>query len=238
MSDLRVDGPAGAPVVVLSNALGTNVALWDAQLPALGAYRVVRYEHPAYDTVTALAADLVRELDAAGIEHFSFCGVSLGGMVGMQLAVDAPGRLERLVLVATAARFGEPGDWQAKAALVRTEGMTSLAEDALVKWFTPAFANREPFRAMQLACAPHGYALGLEAIGDFDFRERLGDIRAPTLVVVGAGDAATTPDDARVLAEGIPHARLTVIHAAAHLPNVEQPSAFNRALVEHLVIPA
>ena len=119
MSDLRVDGPAGAPVVVLSNALGTNVALWDAQLPALGGYRVVRYEHPACDTVTALAADLVRELDAAGIERFSFCGVSLGGMVGMQLAVDAPDRLERLVLVATAARFGEPRDWQAKAALVR-----------------------------------------------------------------------------------------------------------------------
>ena len=96
MSDLRLDGPTGAPGVVLSNALGTNVALWDAQLPALGAYSVVRYEHPAHDTVTALAADLVRELDTAGIERFSFCGVSLGGMVGMQLAVDAPGRLEQI----------------------------------------------------------------------------------------------------------------------------------------------
>lgn len=234
MSNLRVDGPAGAPVVVLSNALGTSIELWNAQLPALRDYRVVRYEHPALDSVTALASELLGALVAVGIERFSFCGVSLGGMVGMELAADAPERVERLVLVATAARFGEPDDWHAKAALVRRQGMAAVADDALDKWFTAAFAHREPFRAMQLACAPDDYALGLAAIGGFDFRTRLADVQSPTLVIVGRHDSATTPHDARLIADGIGQARLATIEGAAHLPNVERAAEFNRELVDHL----
>jgi len=237
VSDLRVDGPAGAPVVVLSNALGTSIELWDAQLPALRDYRVVRYEHPALDSVTALGSELLGALDAVGIERFSFCGLSLGGMVGMELAADAPERVERLVIVATAARFGEPEDWHAKAALVREQGMKAVAEDALDRWFTTGFAGREPFRAMQLACAPDDYALGLEAIGDFDFRTRLADVKAPTLVVVGRHDSATTPQDARGIADGIDGTRLVTIEGAAHLPNVERAAEFNRELVDHLPEP-
>ena len=222
------------PTVVLSNALGTTAALWDAQMPVLAGFRVMRYEHRPRSSVEALADDVLDLADAQTLERFSFCGLSLGGMVGMQLAASAPDRVDRLVLVSTSARFGAPEEWAAKAALVRGEGMSAVADDALERWLTPAFGLREPFRRMQLEYAPEDYALGLEAIGAFDFRSRLGEIAAPTLVVVGAEDVATPPAEARLLAAGIPEARLVVLDAAAHLPNVEQPAAFNRELLEHL----
>ena len=234
MTPLRVDGPIGARVVVLSNALGTTAELWDAQLPALGDYRVVRYEHSARDSVAALASDLLGELGAEGIGRFSLCGVSLGGMVGLQLALDAPDRLERLVLVATTARFGEPEEWRAKAALVRERGMEAVADDALERWLTPRFANRDRFRTMQLDYDAEHYARGLEAIGGFDVRDRLSDVGAPTLVLVGSADEATPPEDARLIADGIPDAALEVVPDAAHLPNLEQPEVVNTAVLRHL----
>jgi 3-oxoadipate enol-lactonase len=113
--------------------------------------------------------------------------------------------------------------------------MSAVAEDALEKWLTPAYADRSPFLRMQLETPAEDYARGLEAIGGFDLRERLGSIRTPTLVVVGAEDVATTPNDAAFLAREIPDARLVVVEGAAHLPNVEQPERFNAALLEHLV---
>jgi 3-oxoadipate enol-lactonase len=208
--------------------------MWDAQLSALRSFDVVRYEHRARPDVAALAGDVVRLVDDLGVDRFSFCGLSLGGMVGMRLALEAPGRIDRLVLACTSARFGEPDEWARRAAAVRAEGMKSVAHEALDQWFTPAFRNREPFLEMQLRTPAEDYALGLEAIGGFDLRDRLGEIRAPTLVVAGAEDAATTPADAAFLAERIPDARLVVLPAAAHLANVEQAAAFNAALLEHL----
>jgi 3-oxoadipate enol-lactonase len=223
-----------ARAVILSNALGTTAALWEPQLDALASFHVVRYEHRPRASVAALAADVLQLADDLGIERFSLCGVSLGGMVGMWLALEAPERLDRLVLVSTAARFGEPSQWRERAGQVRAEGMGAAAEDALGKWLTWRYRDREPFLRMQLDTPPGDYACGLEAIGGFDVRDRLGSISAPTLVVAGAEDVATTPADAAFLAEGIPNARLVVLAESAHLPNVEQPAAFNAALLEHL----
>jgi 3-oxoadipate enol-lactonase len=208
--------------------------MWDAQLSALSSFDVVRYEHRGRPDVGALAGDVLTLVDGLGVDRFSFCGLSLGGMVGMQLAVEAPGRIDRLVLACTSARFGEPDEWARRAVAVRVEGMKSVAHEALDKWFTPAFRNRRPFLEMQLRTPPEDYALGLEAIGGFDLRSRLGEIGAPTLVVAGAEDTATSPADAAFLAERIPGARLVVLPAAAHLANVEQAAAFNAALLEHL----
>jgi 3-oxoadipate enol-lactonase len=193
---MNATGPAQRPVLVLSNALGTTAAVWDPQLPALGAFDVVRYEHPPYASVAE--------------------------------------RLDRLVLACTSARFGDPAGWTAKAALVRSEGMAAVAGEALDAWFTPAFADRSRFLAMQLAVPPEDYARGLEAIGAFDFRDALAQIAAPTLVIAGAEDPATTVADAQFLVERIPAARLAVIAGAAHLANVEQPERFNAELVRHL----
>ena len=156
-------------------------------------------------------------------------------MVGMWLAVNAPDRIDRLILACTSARFGDPADWHERAALVRSEGMASVAYDALEKWFTPAFDNREPYLRMQLAMPPEDYALGLEAIGAFDFRDELGRIEAPTLVIAGAEDEATPIGDAELVADLVDGARLVIIDGAAHLANVEQALAFSDAVLTHVV---
>lgn len=233
--NLRLEGGRGGAVLVLSNALGTTNAMWDAQVPDLSShFRLVLYDHPPLDSVRALAAQLLRSLDELGIDRFSFCGLSLGAMVGMQLAVDAPRRLDRLVLACTAARFGRPEEWALKAALVRREGMHSVAHDALEKWLTPAYGPRGPYLEMQLSMRPESYARGLEAIGGFDFRDRLREIAAPTLVIAGSADEATTVEDAAFIAQHIRGARLVVLEGAAHLANVERADEFTAAVIEHV----
>ncbi len=228
-------GPSTAPGLVLSNALGTSAELWQPQLPALAKrFRVVRYEHAPRSSVAGLASELLGELGDLGFERVSFCGLSLGAMVGMWIAANEPRWLDRLVLACTSARFGIPAQWREKAALVRAQGMDAVAGDALSKWFTSGYRNRGPFLTMQLETPQQEYALGLEAIGRFDFRDRLHEIKAPTLVIAGAQDSATTPADAAFIAQRIPGARLLVLENAAHLANVEQAPAFTKAVMEHL----
>jgi 3-oxoadipate enol-lactonase len=233
--NLTISGPEGARPLVLSNALGTTAEMWAPQVDELSRrFAVVRYEHPARASVGELADALLDALARVGLGRVSFCGLSLGAMVGMSIAADAPERIDRLVLACTAARFGVPAQWSRRAAFVRAYGMAEIARDALDKWFTPAFADRERYYEMQLDCDPEEYALGLEAIGGCDFRERLGEIQAQTLVIAGAQDTATPPADAAALADGIPDARLAVLDGAAHLANVEAPEAFTLAVLEHL----
>jgi len=233
--NLTISGPVGAPSLVLSNALGTTAAVWDPQLEELERRRtVIRYEHALRASVAELAEPLLEALARVGMERVSFCGLSLGAMVGMWIAAEHPERIDRLVLACTSARFGVRSEWATRAAFVRAHGMGQLAHEALDKWFTPAYVDRQPFLDMQLAFAPKDYALGLEAIGGFDFRERLGEIEAPTLVIGGADDTATTPADAAALATGISDSRLVMLDHAAHLANVEAPRAFTLAVLEHL----
>ena len=160
---------------MLSNALGTTWELWSSQLPTFAQWHhVLLYDHPPRRSVPELGEDVLRIADDVGFERFSFCGLSLGGMVGMWLGVNAPDRIDRLVLACTAARFGVPAEWRDHAALVRKEGMAAVAPGALEKWFTPRFVDREPFLAMQLGVAPEDYALGLEGIGGSTFANSSG----------------------------------------------------------------
>ncbi|MGZ4181015.1 MAG: alpha/beta fold hydrolase [Solirubrobacteraceae bacterium] len=233
--NLTISGPVGAPPLVLSNALGTTAALWDPQLEELDRRRtVIRYEHALRGSVAELAEALLEALTRVGMERVSFCGLSLGAMVGMWIAAEHPDRIDRLMLACTSARFGVEAEWAARAASVRAHGLEQVARDALDKWFTPSYVDRQPFLDMQLAFAPEEYALGLEAIGGFDFRGRLGEIQVPTLVIAGAQDTATTPADATALADGIPDSRLVILDRATHLANVEAPRAFTLAVLEHL----
>jgi 3-oxoadipate enol-lactonase len=238
-----LDGPEGAPAVVLAGSLGTTRAMWEPQLDALGHFRVLRYDHPghgespvvAVDGVTGLAREVVALLDRHQIASASFCGLSLGGAVAMQLAVDAPERLERLVLACTAARFPNAAGYGERAELVRREGVEPVADTVAGRWFTPAFRDAHPevvrrYRAMLVATPPEGYARCCEAVRDFDLNARLAEIRAPTLVVAGADDPATPPE----VAPAIPGARTAVLPNAAHLASVEQPALFAHELVRHL----
>jgi 3-oxoadipate enol-lactonase len=233
--NLTISGPVGAPPLVLSNALGTTAALWDPQLEELERrFTVIRYEHALRGSVAELAEPLLEALARLGMERVSFCSVSLGAMVGMWIAAERPDRIDRLVLACTSARLGVKSEWAARAAFVREHGIDRIARDSLDKWFTPAYVDRQPFLDMQLAFAPGDYALGLEAIGRFDFRERLGEIQVPTLVIAGAQDTLAAPADATALADGIPDSQLVTIDHAAHLANVEAPRAFTLAVLEHL----
>jgi len=247
--DHRLHGPDGAHVVVLSNSLGTTQELWSRQLPVVAErLRVLTYDHPGHGaselpeqpcTVEAFAQGLLGLLDELGLERVSLCGVSLGGMVGMALALDAPERVERLVLACTSAYLGPPEGWAERARIVRAEGMEAIADTVVGRWFTPELAHEEPetvarFRTMVVATPPEGYARCCEAVATWDARERISAITSPVLVVAGEDDPATEVEHAEIIASRIPGARLHVLERAAHLANVERAEAFTSAVLEHL----
>jgi 3-oxoadipate enol-lactonase len=247
----RLDGPEAAPVLVLASSLGTSWELWDAQLPELAVgFRILRYDHPGHGrsappegpvTVESLARGVVDLLDGLELERASFCGISLGGVVGMALARDHPDRIERLALCFTAAWFGPAEQWHERARIVREAGTAAVAERALSRWFTDRFRAEHPqtvarFRRILEDTSREGYAACCEAIAAWDARAAgaLEAIRAPTLVVAGSEDVAVPPADAEALAASIPGARLALLADAAHLGNVERPEEFTRALLAHL----
>jgi 3-oxoadipate enol-lactonase len=244
--DHRLRGPEGAPVVVLSNSLGTTSMLWERQLPQLETrYRVLTYDHPGHGaspplegprTIEALAHGLHELMDDLGLEHVSLCGVSLGGMVGIALALEAPDRVDRLVVACTSAHLGPPEMWEERASTVRAEGVDAIANAVAQRWFTPDADDEtvERVRDLLITTPAEGYARCCEAIASWDVRERLNRISSPTLVVAGADDPATPVQHAELIASRVPGARLRVLERAAHLANVERASAFNTALLEHL----
>jgi 3-oxoadipate enol-lactonase/4-carboxymuconolactone decarboxylase len=245
----RADGPADAPVLLLGPSLGTTLAVWDAQAPALAStHRVVRWDLPGHGgspatllaagaTVADLAARVLDLADHLGIDRFAYAGISLGGAVGAHLAVHHPQRVTSLALICSSARFGAPDTWRARAAHVRTEGTGPLADTASGRWFTPAFAEEPAARALAAdhrAADPQAYAACCDALAAFDLRADLHRITAPTLVLAGRDDPATPPAHARELADGIPGATLTELARASHLAPVERPHAVLAALQEHL----
>lgn len=247
--DHRFDGPEAAPVLVLANSLGTTMAMWDPQVGALARrHRVLRFDHRGHGgspvptgpySIDDLGQDVVALLDRNGIERASFCGVSLGGMVGMWLASHVPDRIERLVLCCTSARLGPPRGWTDRAATVRAEGTAAVAEAVSARWFTPGFWVTAPdvadrHKQMITTTPAEGYAGCCEAIANMDQLDALGAITAPTLVIAGADDLAIPIEHAMALQAGVKGSGLVVIPHAAHLANVEQPAGFAAAVTGHL----
>jgi 3-oxoadipate enol-lactonase len=247
--DYRLHGRGGAPPLVLANSLGTRQQLWSRQLPELTErFRVLTYDHPGHGasmlpdepcTVEGFARGLLGLLDDLALEHVSICGTSLGGMVAMALALEAPERVERLVLTCTSAYLGPPEGWRERAQTVRSEGMGAIADGVVVRWFTSALAREQPetvacFRAMLVGTPSEGYACCCDALAVWDARERIAEISAPTLVVAGAQDPATPLEHARFLESRIPDARMLVLENAAHLANVERAMEFTNAVLDHL----
>jgi len=241
----RIDGPEDAPVLVLSNSIGTTHELWDLQIAAFAErFRVLRYDQlghgrsevpPGPYTVEGLGGELLALLDELGIERFSYCGLSLGGAVGQWLGATVPERIDRLLLAGTSAYFGTPERWIERAALVRAGGLAKVAAGSMERWFTADFGGWVHWRDALAATPPEGYASCCDALALWDFRNELIGVSVPTLVIVGAQDPATTPADAELIADAIPGAKLVVIPHAAHLLNVEQPEAFTAAVLDHLV---
>jgi 3-oxoadipate enol-lactonase len=242
-----LEGPEDAPVLVLSNSLGSTLGMWDDQAPVLRErFRLLRYDQRGHGDspvpsgpykIEDLGRDALALLDRLEIESASFCGLSIGGLVGMWLASEAPGRVERLVLCCTAARF-DPEMYEARASKVRAEGVGSVADTVLERWFTPEFRATRPetveWAGNMLRSTPaEGYAGCCEVLRDTDVRSRLGEIRSPTLVIAGAEDPAASVAQAEEIRDSIPEARLVVVEAA-HLANVEQPEAVTREILEHL----
>jgi len=246
--EFRLDGPPSAPLLMLGNSLGTTLAMWEPQMPALtGHFRVLRYDArghgrssapPGDYTIAQMGEDALALLRRAGARRMHFCGLSMGGMVGMWLGINAPALVDRLVLCNTAARIGPPDNWNARIARVREGGMAAIVEAVLARWFTPAFIDGgapavQAARAMLLATSPEGYCGACAAVRDMDQRDDVGRIGAPTLVVAGTRDVVCTPADHRFLADRIDGARYVELDAP-HISNLEQPAAYTRALVDFL----
>jgi 3-oxoadipate enol-lactonase len=242
-----LEGPEDAPILVLSNSLGTNLGMWDDQASVLRErFQLLRYDQRGHGAspvpsgpykIEELGLDALALLDRLEIGRASFCGLSIGGLVGMWLASEAPERVERLVLCCTAPRF-DSDFYDARAHKVRAEGVGSIADTVLERWFTPEFRATRPetveWAGSMLRGTPtEGYAGCCEVLRDADMRSRLGEIRAPTLVIAGAEDPAATVDQAEEIHDSIAESRLAVVEAA-HLANVEQPEAVTREILEHL----
>jgi 3-oxoadipate enol-lactonase len=232
----------GDRVVVLSGSLGSSLAMWDPQMPALAdRFRVLRYDHPGHGrsplsedrTVAALAAQLLGLLDDLGFAQVSFCGLSLGGAVGMRLALDAPHRIGKLVLCSTSARFATPEFWDRRVAAVRSGGVEAIADEVLDRWFTPGFPDVRRYRDMLVSTPAEGYARCCEVVRDWDVRGALGAVRAPTLAIAGVDDPSTPPGELKAIVTEIPDSHLSVLDGR-HLVNVEQAHPFNDALLAHL----
>jgi 3-oxoadipate enol-lactonase len=224
--------------VVLAGSLGSTAEMWEPQRPALAGKEVVRIEHPGHGaapvvdmaTVGDLAARALAQIEA---ERFAFVGLSLGGAIGMQIALDEPERVEKLVLASTSVRFGEPQQWLDRAATVRAEGLQAIVDATMGRWFESQPAD-ERWRRMFLSVDAEGYARCCEALATWDAREAVGRIDVPTLAVAGAEDPTTPPEHLRAIADAIPGARLQVLQHAKHLANVERADAFNRLLEDWL----
>ena len=244
-------GDPQAPVLMLSNSLGTTLEMWEPQIEAFTKnYRVLRYDTrghggspvtPGPYTFDGLGEDALAILDALKIERASFCGVSMGGHSALWMGIHAAARFDALIVCNSAARIGNTEAWKDRAEMVRAngkDGMRMLAGTAPGRWFTKEFVQRDPqaVAAMQEVIAsidPEGYASCCDAIGSSDLRLHLGRITSPTLIIAGEFDPATTVADGQAMHDAIAGSELVVL-PVSHISNVEAPQDYNAAVLKFL----
>lgn len=255
---VTTDGPRDAPVLVLASPIGTSAGIWRHQVPVLSRhFQVLRFEHRGHGapgaqspapagpySMAELGADVLGLLSARGIERAAFAGVSLGGMVGLWLAANAPDRITSLAVICTAlVPLPSAQSWRERAATVRAHGMQPLVDMALPRWFTPEYLARYPqeaagVAAMLRATSPAGYAGCGDAIAAMDLRPLLPLIKAPTLVISGERDPVAPPSQGALTARGITGSRLTVIRGASHFAHFQAPGPVTNALLAHFRQPS
>jgi 3-oxoadipate enol-lactonase len=244
----ELSGVPSADVIVLSNSLGSNLHMWDRIAPGLEKkLRVLRYDSrghgrssvpPAPYSITELGNDLVELLNHLQIESVHFCGLSLGGLVGMRIGINEPQRIKHLILANTAARIGTRQLWDERIADIRKSGMEPLATATLGRWFTEEFrrsrnGDLDTIRTMFESTPVEGYIGSCLALRDADLRVEVGAIRARTLVITGTHDPATPPEDGRWLHAAVQDS-LYVELASAHLSAWERAGEFQRAVIDFL----
>lgn len=245
----RFDGAADKPILVLSNSIGTSLAMWDDQITALSAhFNLLRYDgrgHGASDasagaySVARLGRDVIELLDALRLDRVFFCGLSLGGMVGQWLGVHAPERVEKLVLANTSSYLGPAGQWDTRIAELGQTDMHDVAEGFLANWFSAQYRQQHAatvarFRTMLLATSVQGLAGCFAAVRELDMRRTAALILAPTLVIAGRDDTVTSLSQGELLARTVPGAELLIL-PVVHLSNVERPDDFLAALLDFLI---
>jgi 3-oxoadipate enol-lactonase len=243
-----VEGQTSKPALVLSNSLGTDFSMWDPQIPEFTkSLRVLRYDTrghgkssatPGPYSIGQLARDVLALADSLKLDRFHFCGLSMGGMVGMWLAANASKRLNKLVLSSTAAKIGTPETWNTRIDAVRKNGMKPVATAVIERWFTPGFRAKNPAAVASIqkileVANPEGYVSCCAAVRDFNFREQLGKIQAPALIISGTHDPATTPTDGHFLEDHIQGARYVEL-SGAHLSNIEDAECFTQEVIGFL----
>jgi 3-oxoadipate enol-lactonase len=249
--DIHYTLEGSGPVVTLAHSLATDLSLCDELAAELAKqFTVLRYDARGHGRTTApegpydfptLVGDLVGLLDRLSIERTHFVGLSMGGMLGQHFALAVPERLDRLVLVSTSSRTPpEAGAvWDERIATARAQGMTAHVEATLARWFTAPYRAAHPetmarIGALIAATPVAGFAGWGAAIRTLDVTEKLGAVRAPTLVIVGADDPGTPPALSETIAAAIPGARLAIVPDASHQLAIEQAGAFRRLLLDFL----
>jgi len=246
---VAIEGPERAPVLMLSNSLGTTYAMWQPQVDAFTQhFRLVRFDRRGHGqsgvpqgpyTMERLARDALAVLDALGLRRVNWCGLSMGGMEGMWLGANAPDRFERLVLSNTTCYFPDKKVWDDRIRFVHEKGLAALAGPNMERWFTAGYREREPgtikaMTEMFVATPQAGYIACGEAVRDMDHRALLPEIKVPTLVVAGRHDPATTLEAGEYLRDHIPGASFAVLEAA-HISNIEAAAQFNQTVLAFLL---
>jgi 3-oxoadipate enol-lactonase len=244
----QVEGPERAPVLMLCNSLGTDLHMWDDQVKAVTErFRLVRYDRRGHGKSGApkgpynmemLGRDALAVMDGLGVQKVNWCGLSMGGMVGMWLGANAPQRIDRLVLSNTSSYMADKQIWNDRIKTVRAGGLAAIVDGTMERWFTQGFRERAPqtiarMKEMMLKTPLEGYVGCGEAVRDMDHREIIRGITAPTLVIAGQHDPATTVEAGEFIRSRIPGAKLAVLEAA-HIANVEQPQAYTDTLLGFL----
>jgi len=246
---VEVEGPQDAPVLMLSNSLGTNLHMWDDQVPALTRhFRLVRFDRRGHGgsavpkgpySIERLGRDALAVIDGLGIAKVNWCGLSMGGMEGMWLGANAASRIDKLILSNTASYFPDRTMWDGRIEVARDKGLVALVDGTIERWFTAEFRRRSPqavarIREMFLATDVEGYVGCGAAIRDMDNRSLLAKVSVPTLVIAGRHDMGTTLEAGQFIAEHIPGAKLAVMETA-HIANVEQPQLYTDTVLGFLL---
>jgi 3-oxoadipate enol-lactonase len=242
----QIDGPEGAPWLVFSNSLTTNVSMWDEQAAHFSRrFRVLRYDQRGHGQSDApggrysfdlLMADAIAIMDAIGIARAHFCGLSMGGATAMGLAERHPDRLDHVIVCdAYCASTPESSkQWEERIATAQTHGMTALVESSISRWFPPETRERNPphlarLRQMIAATPVNGFVGCAAALADHDFRSQAGAVKIPVLFLVGAKDGKT-PAGMRELQAAVPGSQFVELPEAGHVSNLDKPELFNRAV--------
>ncbi|MFM1912622.1 MAG: hypothetical protein RIR51_460 [Bacteroidota bacterium] len=246
----QIEGTPNSPVLIFSNSLGADLSMWNDLVPLLLPYfRVLRYDTRGLGnsevtegeySVEQLAKDVIDLADELKIDQFSFCGLSMGGLIAQELAISYPNRVKHIIIANSALKIGSEESWAERRKIVGEIGTEGLAAATMVRWFSADFIKNHPSKIDELTqmfsnSSNYGYNMNTYAIARADFREKSKVIKAPTLIITGSNDEVTNPDQAKALNQAITGSELRIMEGAKHLSATENPTLFVEWLLDFLV---